>query len=796
VYAYPLARAIDRGIYRAIEFVAVEGHGDRAARDLRLARRATEVLAQERKKGPAKLIVRIDRIAEMDVTRSLYEGEGVALETVHSDRSWLENKAAIAKVVHDEGCDGLISVGMLGEGLDLPVLRVAVMHRPHQSFPVTLQFIGRICRATGSEGATAKLLAIPEDVQEHTRGLYELDANWAKLIPNLSDAAVGREQARRRFTAELVPSRHANKVSVHTLRPSFAVTVYQVEGDTLDLSPDPELPANIELFQSEHSVSHGDQEWRVLITRSAGRPVWTTSESLLEVRYGLLVYCRIANLLFEYASWPGVAQQARQAFAGRSPGTSLKPISRERIEQVISQGGVSAYYNVGMRRVSHSSSTVPSYKVMIDTHAEDAVRQADGRFFTVGHLFGRIGTDDDALAVGISSDRARVWASARDHLKEFVEWCELLAARLGNNMSVPLPHLDHLRRSTAATVLQAEPYAACFHEKFFEQLEGGLIFEFVGSDGQVRTADGHCEFELSVVEGSWDPAAPSRCLLTLVAGDVEAKVRYDLAADDLFGFEPTMPWVKCLAKVPYRGQSSDCELQEYLAEFAPVVHLADGSSIQGRSAYLYSPSSYPLPQSLLCHLNWSQLDCAIEVEDRSSLSRERQQEIGDRPTVLEAAALLVPDLLAGGTVIYNDHHAGEIADYVAVEPLGEGIRVHLFHCKASSDPIPGARQGDAYAVVAQALKCVRWLRKSDLFDVILSRAQNHPERVAQGSVEQLAELLQRGSPQTADYTVHVVQPGFDLGRIAEWHDESIRLIMLSLYDELACNDVKLSIIGS
>ena len=35
---------------------------------------------------------------------------------------------------------------MLGEGFDLPALKVAVVHDPQKSLAVTLQFIGRFTR--------------------------------------------------------------------------------------------------------------------------------------------------------------------------------------------------------------------------------------------------------------------------------------------------------------------------------------------------------------------------------------------------------------------------------------------------------------------------------------------------------------------------------------------------------------------------------------------------------------------------------------------------------------------------
>jgi hypothetical protein len=122
------------------------------------------------------------------------------------------------------------------------------------------------------------------------------------------------------------------------------------------------------------------------------------------------------------------------------------------------------------------------------------------------------------------------------------------------------------------------------------------------------------------------------------------------------------------------------------------------------------------------------------------------------------------------------------------------LRVHLIHCKASNDAKPGARQKDAYDVLGQARKCTRWMRRSDLFNTVKERLAE--EKVVQGTVEDFEKLVARCSPQTARYSVHLVQPGFNFEKIQKWHDPSIRLMLLSLYDDLASDGVDLHIVGS
>jgi superfamily II DNA or RNA helicase len=43
----------------------------------------------------------------------------------------------------------VVCVGIVGEGVDLPALKIAALHDAHRSLTVTLQFVGRLTRTGG-----------------------------------------------------------------------------------------------------------------------------------------------------------------------------------------------------------------------------------------------------------------------------------------------------------------------------------------------------------------------------------------------------------------------------------------------------------------------------------------------------------------------------------------------------------------------------------------------------------------------------------------------------------------------
>src|SRR6185437_13538002 len=143
----------------------------------------------------------------------------------------------IAKLRNRE-VDGIICVNMLGEGFDLPALKVAAIHSPHKSLAATLQFIGRFARTGGAQIGGATFHAIPSDIQIATEQLYQEDAAWQTMIINLSETAVAEEIATREVLDTFAMQGHRmeanDELSLYAIRPAHHAKVFRTSG-TVDL---------------------------------------------------------------------------------------------------------------------------------------------------------------------------------------------------------------------------------------------------------------------------------------------------------------------------------------------------------------------------------------------------------------------------------------------------------------------------------------------------------------------------------------------------------------------------------
>jgi superfamily II DNA or RNA helicase len=154
IFNFKLGDAQAAGYYCPINLRSVEEYGDPDARDRVIAQAAIAALRRDRNE------LGLDHLL-MARTRSKHRAELVA--TIYSELApdlrpvvvfsgpgrTAANRDALARIL-DRGPDGsriVVCVDMLGEGFDLPNLKVAALHDMHKSLAITLQFIGTQKRA-------------------------------------------------------------------------------------------------------------------------------------------------------------------------------------------------------------------------------------------------------------------------------------------------------------------------------------------------------------------------------------------------------------------------------------------------------------------------------------------------------------------------------------------------------------------------------------------------------------------------------------------------------------------------
>jgi hypothetical protein len=348
VYTYPVRRAYDDGIFGNITFVPVKLKGDTS--DVAVAKQAERTFKEDKAAGlNHRLMVRTDKKSRAEELAQVYrDNTKLKLDVVHSGYSYRTIKKTV-KALAAGTIDGIICVSMLGEGFDLPQLKIAAVHVPHRSLEITLQFIGRFARTNAQDIGDAKFIAVPNDIRHETDRLYREGSTWTEIVANLSEGKVSREKAVRdaleRFEPPTVQEEEIKDVSLYGLRPFTHVKIYETAAE-IDIAAKFPFPGRFEVVY--HAPSP-ELSATVIITRETEQPRWTEVSLFQRSEYDLFViyYHAPAKLLFINSSRRILSLY--EYIAAQFTGGVHRILPLYKVSRVLRQLQAIECFNIGMR---------------------------------------------------------------------------------------------------------------------------------------------------------------------------------------------------------------------------------------------------------------------------------------------------------------------------------------------------------------------------------------------------------------------------------------------------------------
>lgn len=148
IFNYSLKKAQEDGYLRSIRFSPVREFDFKKADD-KIAIKAVEQLRQDCKRYNHVLMARVNSIKRAKEVFLIYEKKYPEFNPVqiHTGIKSLKKRENIRRKIINGESRIVIRVDMLGEGFDLPELKIAAFHDIRKSLPVTLQLAGRFIRA-------------------------------------------------------------------------------------------------------------------------------------------------------------------------------------------------------------------------------------------------------------------------------------------------------------------------------------------------------------------------------------------------------------------------------------------------------------------------------------------------------------------------------------------------------------------------------------------------------------------------------------------------------------------------
>lgn len=760
IYSYPIAKAIADGIYAPVNLVRA-GLPEKTKRDDVLANNGIKQLKELKSHARIKplLLVKTDRKSHADILGKIYSGKGISLGIVHSDQSQSENRTAIEAAINGKS-DGLVVVGMLGEGLDIPALKIAVFHRNPQSLPYTLQVIGRLSRSK-KDLPNGVVVACSNDFSRETFSLYDGSEDWLKLIPKLENQLITEIAPRH---VEQVEASGA-QIQLADVRSNFSVSVRYIQ----------HIPVNKTLKDEEFDCQRGifrivldkviNNELRVFITRAQETPIWLKqhgTSDVLDERFDIhTFYLGVKGILIRQSTDDSIGDTIQRAFA--EEGNKIEP---GKLNHVMSSLG-GDYIVLGLKNVNAIGTYQPSYKMLLGQRVNDAISNIERANYHAGHCLARKndGTNPNSEFRGVAYKRSRVWSLNRDNLTVLSEWMKVIAESIKMEGSVPLPELDDLRQPSPLVEYPSKPIAILFSPSLINK-------KFMFSHPDI----GECKENPLWIPGNY---TKQKLSISLTELNVEIIASIDHGSI-LFMENGSSQWRVDI--FPVDGRNRSYTMQEFINEFPPTIIFEDGSG--WRDNVFTRPSQSPvLNMNCLFPQNWKGCDIYREIPSDPRDGHSVHE-------FIESNFLLNKDNVLS---IY-DHTQGEVADYISFNTKSNIIT--LYHCKGglrdkrTGKPMPpGVDQKLLEELVPQSLASSRWIKNSGLLEQLKTRMEKDIASIVSGTRAQFNQLASEFNAIPWTYEIILVQPGLNTSKVKKDNSgKRVRAILACADDYIkGCN---------
>lgn len=743
VFSYPMRMAQRDGYFKKITFEPVyELDGMRA--DHAIAEKAIEVLRRDLAGGKNHLMMaRCETIDRANAVIDIYRRLGPDLNpmVVHSelddtDRRIDDLRRGEARVV--------VCVNMLGEGFDLPELKIAAVHDMHQSLAVLLQFTGRFTRTAGPEIGDATVIGniADPDVSEALERLYSEDADWNEVLSELSSEAarehaelvefLRNSQSLSEGVQELPP------ISKHLLRPALSTLTYRANRFT---------PRRFyEGLSKEVSVQgvwlNATTNTLYFVTCTEPRLRWTRSKEVIDRQWDLFVlhYDETQGLLFLSSS----NHDSSYIEMAEAVGGSRELIFGDEIFRSLGHINRLIFQNVGVKKHGRRNLSYASYT---GADVAMALGLSERAGSVKNNLSGTGWEDGKRVAIGCSY-KGRVWSRDKGSIPDLIKWCEGIGKKLLD------PAIN--TRDILANVLVAEEVTALPEKEvltiewpveLLRQAEDRIL---IGTSPDAETGKPIYLYELQYKE--LDHAA-NRIFFSLVTGEGELAGEFALRVGGEGGFGVLQTEGATLFM---KAGVMSTTVATYLSEYPPMVRFVDLCELDGNM--LIKPQS---PQDLViddAHFEvWDWAGVDIRKESIWKAGVERTDSIQQR--------VAQEYVVAGFDVVFDDDYAGEAADLVCLKEEADHIRLVMLHCKFAGGDDAGRRVKDAVEVCSQAVRSAKWKWKfRDLLRHLAGREERlrsdtRPTRFLAGRAQNLSRFAKAHRFKDVRAEIAIVQPG-------------------------------------
>lgn len=741
IYNYPLAKAQEDGYFRPINFISILEF-DSEQSDSAIANRAIQQLEDDLSNGYNHVVlVRSDRRMRAErLYNKIYKARYARYNPVlvHSGMGNREKDRAIS-AVRNGTSKILVCVDMFGEGIDIPQLKIAAIHDRYKSLPITIQFIGRFARSQQGLGEASIIANIAnDDISGAIKELYSEDADWNKLLRNISSEAIGKEISLQELARGFSGS-SMRDIRIEQLVPKVSMVAFKTTSEDW----------NIEGWKSVLDESkcipkiNEEEKVAVIIEKVETRIDWSKLKTINNISWEL-------HLLYWNKDTQVLFINSTNKTIHRKLATSIFPdakiISGEQTFRCLHGVNRLMLGTVGL----NSKIDGPiRYKMFAGIDVATGISEAQKANNEKSNLFGVGYNGRGPVSIGCSY-KGRIWSRWVESLDFWCNWCNEIAAKLLNdNIKVE----DVLKGVLIPEIVRERPNVIpCAVEwpiDFLLETEDRATIILPLGEYPVR--------EVDISLATFNETSPLKFKLSNEYFTATFELRFDCSNYRAHYVCIDQPAIEIRI-----GQRHE-KMVDYFQENGPLIRFIDQSVLETNYyTRLKNNEFIKIDKENIVVWDWNGVDITKESQ---GINKERTDSIQYRA---------ITNLKNGDyDIIFDDDDAGEIADVITIKSRNDKIEFGFYHCKFSTSAKPGARVDDLYVVCGQAQKSIVWKQNGiKIIDRMISRenyrlSKGGITRFEKGDIRKLNEIRNRLMKYPFDLKIKIVQPGVDSNAISE-----------------------------
>lgn len=739
IYRYPLRLAQENEYFKKINFRPIREF-DPELIDEKLAELGIEQLQNDPESHI--LMARVNTKKRAEEIFKIYENYTQYNPVmIHSGLSDKKQEEIRNKIINKQ-TRVIICVDMLGEGFDLPELKIAVFHDIKKSLAVTLQLAGRFTRSRDDLGDATFVANIADtDVREELHKLYQQDADWNVLLEEGAEKAVLEQIGLRDFVKDF--QNLPEEIPLQNLKPAISTVIYKVSSENWSPENFEKGIKNINSYDKVLSDINQKTNTLVVITAKRSRIDWVRQEGFFEWNWEsyIVFFDKIRRLIFVHSSSnrgyfknlvSAITEGNIELVKGTDVFRSLHGLNRLML------------YNVGLRR---QIGRLIRYRMHAGSDVGEGLTEVAKRNTTKSNIFGVGYENGKKVSMGCSY-KGRLWSHRVGSIKHLYDWCISTGQKILDESINP----DDVLKGTLTPEIidnlpNKIPVLAEWPDNVFGEIHGYYL----------------------VINNTEIPLIETELLPKEKEGNKKLKLII-LHNNDSFSIE--LEFFKNNNESDYKFVDSsgrnikikkggvEYSLGDFFYDNPPLIFYADGALLEGNSYIKLKHEVEAYSVDDIQTWDWSDINI-------------RKESIGLEHEMNSVQGKLITELQTEDwSVIFNDDGSGEIADVVALRFDDEKVYINLYHCKFSSEDNPGGRIKDLYEVCGQAQKSVKWVESLPLLFLKLFKRnaksmRSNFSRFEKGDESLLSQIEEMSVFKQVESQIFIVQPGLSKKDISD-----------------------------